>query len=302
MSSETALPPTESADPRYRDLDAWPIPVALDALLDAQLSAVAAVRAALPALAEAVAAAAAALALGGGRLIYAGAGTSGRIAAQDGAELPPTFDWPRDRLAMVMAGGPAAFTEAAEGAEDDAAAAVVKMTELGATARDVVLAVAASGNTAFTCAALEAAGRRGAITIGIANNPAGRLLALARYPVLLATGAEPLAGSTRLKAGTAQKAALNLFSTQLMSALGGVHRGLMVDMRASNAKLRARALRMLRHLTGADEAAALAALDASGWRVKHAVLALRGLDGAAADALLARSGNVLRAALQELDR
>jgi N-acetylmuramic acid 6-phosphate etherase len=295
------LPSTEAADPRYRELDDWPIETALAAIWESQLAAVAAVRPALPAIAKAVAAAASALGERG-RLVYVGAGTSGRIAAQDGAELPPTFDWPRDRLLLLMAGGPAAFVSAAEGAEDDAEAGQRGISEAGIAPQDVVIGVAASGNTRFTCAALADAAARGAVTVAVANSAAGRLLTLAAYPVLVDTGAEPLAGSTRLKAGTAQKVVLNLFSTQLMVQLGRVHRGLMVDMNAGNQKLRDRAVRMLRTLSGADEPAARAALAQTGWRVKPAVLVLNGQDRDAANRLLAAHGGRLRDALRNLPR
>jgi len=296
MDASSPLPATEAADARYQDLDAWDPAAALEALWESQLAAVAAVRPALPAIAAAVAAGVVALGHGG-RLIYAGAGTSGRIAAQDGAELPPTFDWPRDRLVLLIAGGPAAFTEAAEGAEDDMQAGVRAVATHAVGSNDLVVGVAASGNTPFTCAVLQASGQRGALTVAVANSAGGRLLALARHPILVETGAEPLAGSTRLKAGTAQKVVLNLFSTLLMVRLGRVHRGLMVDMRASNDKLRARAVRMLQQLTGADAAASQAALDRAGGRIKSAVLLLHGLEPAAATALLESNGNHLRAAL-----
>jgi N-acetylmuramic acid 6-phosphate etherase len=299
QSSAPALPDTESVDPRYRGLDGWPSETAAVALWESQLAAVAALRPALPALAAASSAAADRL-RNGGRLIYVGAGTSGRIAAQDGAELPPTFDWPRDRLVLLMAGGAAAFTAAIENAEDDEDAARIAIITEKVHAADVVLGVAASGATRFTCACLADAGARGSLTIGVANSHGSRLLSLAAHPVLIETGAEPVAGSTRMKAGTAQKVALNLFSTLVMLQLGRVHDGLMVDMRAGNAKLRARALRMLRHLTGAEDAAAISALAAADGHVKLAVLLLRGLDAPAARALLARHGQHLRAALAEL--
>lgn len=295
------LPATESFDPRFRTLDAWPAESAALALWESQLAAVAAVGPALPAIAAAALAAAERL-RSGGRLVYAGAGTSGRIAAQDGAELPPTFDWPRERIAVLMAGGDAAFTAPVENAEDDEQAARDAVASRGIAKSDVVLGVAASGGTRFTCACLAESGVRGALTIAVANSAASRLLALAAHPILVATGAEPIAGSTRLKAGTAQKVVLNLFSTLLMLRLGRVYDGLMVDMRASNAKLRTRSVRMLRHLTGADDAAARTALKNADGNVKLAVLLVRGLDPAAAERLLARAGGSLRAALAELAR
>lgn len=291
---------TELVDPRYRDIDAWPPEVALAALFEAQLAAASAVQAALPALAAAAAAAAVRLEAGG-RLVYAGAGTSGRLAVQDAVELVPTFGWPAARLVLLPAGGPAALISAIEGAEDDEAAARAAVAEHALGAADVAIGIAASGGTPFTCAVLAAAAARGALTIGVANRPGTRLLALAAHPILADTGAEPVAGSTRLKAGTAQKIVLNLFSTLLMLRLGHVHRGLMVDMVAGNAKLRARARAMLHDLTGAEPAAAEAALATSGGNVKTAVLLLRGLDLQASRALLARHRCHLRAALAELD-
>lgn len=292
------LPSTERADPRYREIDAWPPDVALAALFEAQLAAAAAVRAALPALDAAVLAATPRL-REGGRLVYCGAGTSGRLAVQDAVELAPTFDWPEERLVLLLAGGLDALTRAAEGAEDDSDSARRAVAAHDIAAHDIVIAVAASGRTPFTCTALEESGARGALTIGIANSEATPLLALAAHPILVATGAEPIAGSTRMKAGTAQKIVLNLLSTALMLRLGRVHDGLMVDLRATNAKLRDRALRILRALTGADADAAAAAL-AEGGSIKTAVLLLRGLAPDAARTLLARHDGHLRAALQEV--
>ncbi len=262
------------------------------------MAAVAAVRAALPSIEQAAAACLPRL-RGQGRLVYAGAGTSGRIAAADGAELPPTFDWRSGRVVLLVAGGPAALTGAIENAEDRADQAEADLAACRVGPEDVMLALAASGATPYTLACLNAARQAGALTIGVANSPGAPLLAAAEHPVLLDTGAEVLAGSTRMKAGTAQKAALNLFSTLVMIGLGRVWRGQMVDMVARNDKLRARALRMLCELTGADEAAARRALAATGLRVKPAVLVLRGLAAAEADALLARHGGHLRAALAE---
>jgi N-acetylmuramic acid 6-phosphate etherase len=295
------LPATEGADPRYQDIDAWPADSALFALWEAQLAAAAAVRPALPAIGAAVAAALPRLRQGG-RLGYAGAGTSGRLAVQDAVELGPTFDWPASRLLLLLAGGPDALTQAVEGAEDDADAARQAVARHGIGAADVVLGIAASGRTPFTCAVLEASRARGALTVAVANSRGAPLFVGAAHTILVETGAEPIAGSTRMKAGTAQKIVLNLFSTLLMLQLGRVYRGRMVDLRSGNAKLRARALAMLRDLTGAAEAPAQAALLAAGGNVRTAVLLLRGLDLPAARALLDRHGGRLRAALQALSR
>ena len=231
-----------------------------------------------------------------------GAGTSGRLAVQDAVELAPTFDWPADRLVLLLAGGLSALTRAAEGAEDDAEAARRAVAEHQVGGADIAIGLAASGRTPFTCAVLQECGVRGALTIGIANSPDAPLLTLAAHPILVETGAEPVAGSTRLKAGTAQKIVLNLLSTALMLRLGRVHDGLMVDLRAGNAKLRARALRTLRHLTGAEADPAAAALATAGGNVKTAVLLLHGLDLPAAQTLLARHDGHLRPALQEISR
>lgn len=298
MSEHPTLPATESVDPRFADLDAWPPGAALTAMWEGQLAAVAAVGPALPAI-ERAAAAALPLLAAGGRLAYAGAGTSGRLGVQDGAELTPTFDWPADRVVLLMAGGEAAFTTAIENAEDDREAARAAVTRHGLGHGDVLLAIAASGGTPYTLAAIEAARAAGALTIAVINSE-GPMAAAAEHVLLARTAPEVLAGSTRMKAGTAQKIMLNLFSTLLMLGLGRVHRGLMVDMLARNAKLRARARRMLHHLTGADEAAIEAALTATGGRVKPAVLVLAGVPAQHATELLARHRGHLRAALASL--
>ncbi len=303
MKGSDHAPPaaTEGISPRFRDLDRWPPGEVLQTLWESQLAAVAAVHAALPAIAAAVDAALPRLA-GDGRLVYAGAGTSGRIGVQDGAELPPTFDWPADRLVLLMAGGAAAFTRSIENAEDDRAAAESDVAAHAIGPDDVVIGIAASGSTPYTTTVVAQSARRGALTIGIANSPGGALLSAAAHPVLIETGAEAIAGSTRMKAGTAQKVVLNLFSSLLMVRLGRIHRGLMVDMNARNAKLRGRALRMLRELTGQDDDTLRVALDAADGRVKTAVLVLHGLDRAAAESLLARHGGHLHAALAGLGK
>jgi N-acetylmuramic acid 6-phosphate etherase len=297
------LPATEAINPRYRDIDAWDPLSSVQAMWEAQMAAAAAVQPALPALAEAAAAAALRLANPEGRLVYAGAGTSGRIGVQDGAELPPTFDWPQHRLVLLIAGGDQAFTRSIENAEDNRQAGAQAIATHAIGPHDVVIGTAASGSTPYTTAVIAAARARGALTIGLANSPGGTLLAAAEHPILVETGAEAIAGSTRMKAGTAQKIVLNLLSSQVMIQLGRVHLGLMVDMQAKNEKLRHRAVRMLRHLTGEpDEARLQAALAAADNKVKTAVLIVHGLGRPAAEALLARSGNRLRAALQEIGK
>lgn len=288
---------TEAADPRYIDIDGWSAAEAAAAIVQAQQAAAGAVEPAIPAIAAAAEAGAARL-RGGGRLAYAGAGTSGRLAVLDGVELTPTFDWPEDRLVFLLAGGEAAMLRGVEGAEDDtgAALAAVARTRLGAG--DVLVAVAASGRTPFTLAAVRAARAAGALTIAVANNPDVPLLAAADHAILADTGAEVIAGSTRMAAGTAQKTVLNTLSTTMMLRLGRVYRGRMVDMRPSNAKLRARAGAMVAELAGVEPAVAAAALAATDYAIKPAVLVARGLSPVDADARLAACGGDLRRALE----
>jgi len=174
------------------------------------------------------------------RIIYAGAGASIRIAVQDGVELLPTFDWPRSRVAYLVAGGNKALIESVEDAEDDEAAAKAMVGDLQVGKQDAVLAIAASGRTSFTCAVLDEALKVGALGIGIANNANVPLLERSDIGIPLITGGEALAGSTRLKAATAQKICLNMISTLVMTRLGRVRDGKMIAMRPTNAKLRDR--------------------------------------------------------------
>jgi N-acetylmuramic acid 6-phosphate etherase len=289
---------TEDRLERYRDADSWPAARSLAAMLESQMAAFVAVRNALPALVRAAEAAAARLERGG-RLVYAGAGASGRLAVQDGVELHPTFGWPRERLCYLIAGGDAALVQSIEGAEDDAAAAVAAAEELALGKADVVVAVAASGRTTFTSAVQRRARAAGALTIGLANNPGTPLLEEAEIPVLLETGPEFLAGSTRMAAGTAQKIALNLISTQTMIALGRVYQGFMVDVVPTNAKLVARAKGIVGALAGCapDEAAAL--WTRAGGDIKLAVLLGDGLGLNEAKARLAAAGGNLRRARRD---
>jgi N-acetylmuramic acid 6-phosphate etherase len=287
---------TERRLERFRSADRWPTDEALAAMLDHQLGALMGVRQALPALAAAIEAAAALLRDGAGRLVYAGAGASGRLAVQDGVELYPTFGWPHDRLLYLIAGGEAALVQSREGAEDDADAGRGAIERHNIGRGDVVVALAASGTTAYTRAAIVSVRERGALTIAMANNPGAPLLAEAEHGVLLDSGPEFLAGSTRMTAGTAQKIALNLFSTQLMTALGRVHDGLMVNVVASNAKLIERGRNMVQTITGCSAQAAKAAHDEAGHDVKLAVLLIDGLSLAEARQCLDAAGGNLREA------
>jgi len=290
---------TEQINPRFVDLDSWSTNDMIAAMYDGQLVACAAVRPALPAINAAVDDAASAL-RHGGRLVYVGAGTSGRIAIQDGAELRPTYDWPSERIVFVMAGGMQAVLQSVEGAEDNEEKGAEAIAEAEVNQHDVVIAVAASGTTPFTIGALRAAGTRGALCIAVANNRGAPLFELARHRILIETGTEVLAGSTRMQAGTAQKIVLNLFSTAVMVRLGRVYRGLMVSMRASNAKLLRRAAIIVSQIVGCDENDAAEFVQRAEGDVKVAALLGLGWEHAdAVEALLKHEGN-LRAVIDEL--
>ena len=292
---------TERASPRYSDIDAWaPVDVA-EAMIEGQFTAVAAVRAARFAILEAALAAAERLRKAG-RLVYVGAGTSGRLAVQDGAELVPTFSWPQERLLLLIAGGRSALLRSVEGAEDevDQAARLVQQHDIGAD--DVVIAVAASGTTPFTVTCLNEAKRRGALTIGVANNRDTPILKEADHAIWLDTGAEPIAGSTRMKAGTAQRITLNVFSSLVMILLGRVYDGLMVDLQAVNQKLVRRSESILVRLTGSSGEQAREALHRANGNVKLAVLLLHGCELNEATTVLDRAGGQLRAALADIGK
>jgi len=262
---------------------------------------VAAVRGARFALLEAALAAAERL-RSGGRLVYVGAGTSGRLAVQDGAELVPTFSWPQERLLLLIAGGRNALLRSVEGAEDavDQAARLTQQHEIGPA--DVVIAVAASGTTPFTLSCLTEAKRRGALTIGVANNRDTPILKEADHAIWLDTGAEPIAGSTRMKAGTAQRITLNVFSSVVMILLGRVYDGLMVDLQAVSQKLVRRSESILTRLTGSSGEQAREALHRANGNVKLAVLLLHGCDVKEATDVLHRAGGQLRAALADIGK
>jgi N-acetylmuramic acid 6-phosphate etherase len=287
---------TERPSPRYAAIDSWDAADALEAMIDGQFAAVAAVRTARAVIEEAARAMEARLRYRG-RLIYVGAGTSGRLAVQDGAELMPTFSWPSERLLLIMAGGPSALTRSIEGAEDQVEEGAELIREHKVDGKDVLIAVAASGTTPFTVACLREAKRFGALTVAIANNRATPLLKEADHPIWLDTGAEPIAGSTRLVAGTAQKITLNLLSSLLMIQLGRVYGGLMVDMQATNEKLLRRSEDMLMRLTDCSRDEGRDALGRAHGSVKTAVLLLHGCDLKTARLLLDRGNGQLRKAL-----
>jgi N-acetylmuramic acid 6-phosphate etherase len=271
------------------------------AMYESQLGAAAAVRTALDTIAAAVDAAVPALRRGG-RIVYVGAGTSGRIGVQDGSELPPTYNWPADRVVFAMAGGLGALVSSAEDAEDHEANGAQAMAEVKVGPDDVVLGVAASGTTPYTVGALRAASAAGAITIAVANNAGAPLFDVASHRILVETGAEVIAGSTRMKAGTAQKIILNLFSTAVMVKLNRVYGGLMVHMRARNAKLRRRAAVIVGTIVGCAVSDAARLVEQADGDVKLAVLLGFGLaPDDAAKALERHDGN-LRLAIEDVRR
>lgn len=287
---------TESLDLRFADIDCWPTLSAVEAMLQGQIEAVDAIKSQQKAIANAAEAAAERL-MRGGRLVYVGAGTSGRVAVQDGVELGPTFGWPAHLLVYLMAGGTDALMRSVEGAEDDGPRAEIEIAENGIAENDVVIGVAASGRTPYTLCAIEAARARGAMTIAIANNADTPLLTSAEHGIFINTGSEVIAGSTRMKAGTAQKAVLNILSTAIMLRLGRVYQGQMVDMIISNDKLLHRAQKMVASIARCDETTALAALEAADGNIKKAVLMAMGLSSAAADLSLTASNGNLRHAV-----
>ena len=297
-SQEFAHLSTEAVDPRFADIDRMPV-AELAALMNAADATVpGAVERELPSIVPAIEATAARL-RAGGRLIYVGAGTPGRLGVLDASECPPTFGTSPDRVFAIIAGGPEAIVSPIEGAEDDAqqGAAAISAADVGPL--DVVIGIASSGRTPYVVAAIVEAGRRGALTVGLSCNVGTALSGAAEHAIEIAVGPELISGSTRLKAGTAQKLVLNMFSTITMVQIGKTYGNLMVDVHASNAKLHERAIRIVRAIAEVDRAQAMDALESTGLRVKHAVLLLRlGLDPETAEERLVAAGGRLRDVLE----
>jgi N-acetylmuramic acid 6-phosphate etherase len=284
---------TESINPLTTELDLLEPLELVRVIAEDQRNAVDAVLRAQAEIARAVELGAPRLALGG-RLLYAGAGTSGRLAYLDSSELTPTFSWPAERARVAMAGGQGAVFKAVEGAEDDFEAGKRDVLALEPGANDVLIGIAASGSTPYVLGALQAGLERGALRIAISNNAGAPILQLADVAIVLETGAEAISGSTRLKAGTAQKIALNTLSSALMVRLHKVYGNLMIDMQATNQKLIARAERLTMLATGKPELEVRAALEACDWQVKTAMVMLKkNWDASQArEAIEAQSGNV----------
>jgi N-acetylmuramic acid 6-phosphate etherase len=298
--------PTEATHPRAARLDAMPAEEVVRLMLGEEAKAIRAAQARADEIARAAALVAERLA-GGGRLVYAGAGTSGRLGTLDAVECVPTFGVPPSRVVPVIAGGPAALTRSVEGAEDNARDAEQRMRRAAVGPADAVCAIAASGVTPFARAALEYARFRRAATIfvtcGRVQGAAGGVdgSAVADVVIDLATGPEVIAGSTRLKAGTATKVVLNAISTTAFVLLGKTYGGLMVDVRPTNAKLWARAVRIVGGLTGLDEAHARKLIERAGNRAKVAlVMHHAGVTAARARELLVEHRGSLRAIVGDL--
>jgi N-acetylmuramic acid 6-phosphate etherase len=272
----------------------------LDALLSSQNQAVASVAACRQAIERAADAISQRLAAGG-RLIYIGAGSSGLIALQDGAELPGTFGVGLDRIVFLIAGGLANLAHIDPEAEDDAAGAAADVAALGQLNRDVVIALSASGSTPYTLARAKAARESGASLVALSNRARSALLNVADHPIFLDSGPEALHGSTRLAAGTAQKCALGILSTIANSRLGHVYRGHMVNVRPGNEKLRQRAIHIVASIAGVDERAADASLGCAKGDVKCAIVIASGAaTRAAAETLIAQANGHIGAALAQL--
>jgi N-acetylmuramic acid 6-phosphate etherase len=289
---------TEQVDDRYAAIDTASVAELALLMNEADSSVPAAVRLALPRIVPAIEAVTERLAAGG-RLLYIGAGSAGRMGVLDAAECPPTFSTPPGLVQAVIAGGGDALQIAVEGAEDDVAAGRAVVAARNVDASDAVVGIAASGRTPYVLAAVRAARERGALTVGLSCNRDTPLSAEALYPIEVLVGPEVVAGSTRLKAGTAQKLVLNMMSTVAMVRLGKTYGNLMVDLRVTNAKLRDRALRIVERVTGASRRDAEIALELSGLDVKIAIVMLgasSSVDEAAVR--LAAHGGRLREALE----
>ncbi|MEU6348626.1 N-acetylmuramic acid 6-phosphate etherase [Streptomyces sp. NPDC047072] len=288
---------TEAFRPELADIDRLPTLDIARLMNGEDTSVPAAVARELPRIAAAIDAVAERMARGG-RLIYAGAGTAGRLGVLDASECPPTFNTDPTQVVGVIAGGPEAMVTSVEGAEDSAELARADLDGLALTAADSVVGVSASGRTPYAVAAVQHARARGALTIGLSCNARSPLAAAADHGIEVVVGPELLTGSTRLKAGTAQKLVLNMLSTITMIRLGKTYGNLMVDVRASNEKLRARSHRIVTLATGADDEEVERALAATDGEVKNAILTiLADVDGPTAARLLEESGGHLRAAL-----
>ncbi len=291
-------PTTESVDPRHADLDRMSTLEMAKAMNDAEKEVPRAVEKALPQIVAAVDAIASGMKKGG-RLFYVGAGTAGRMGVLDASECPPTFSSDPSQVVGMIAGGDGALRKAVEGAEDDFEEGARTVQAFNLTNNDTVVGIAASGRTPFTLGAVEAGNAAGATTVGISCNAGSALAEAAQHPIEVVVGPEVITGSTRLKAGSAQKQVLNMLSTLTMVKLGKTYGNLMVDLQATNEKLEERSRRLVTRITGVDDRVAQDALELADGSVKKAVVMIeKQLDAAAAEELLNEKGGFLRAALE----
>lgn len=294
-----ALTATEQRNPRTRGLDARSTLGILRAFHQEDVRVAAAVGRALPAIANAVDTIAAALGRGG-RLLYIGAGTSGRLASLDAAEIPPTFGVPPRTVQAVIAGGRRALTHAVEGAEDSRAQGRHDLARIHLSGNDVVVGITASGSTPYVLGGMEFARKRGAVTVGVTSNPGTPVTHLAQISIVTETGPEAITGSTRLKAGTAQKMVLNMLSSAALIRTGRVYDNWMVGVAMKNRKLQARGIRILAEAAGASVDSATRALRQSGHDLRIALIMLKtGVTPADARRRLRTGQGSLRAALAE---
>jgi N-acetylmuramic acid 6-phosphate etherase len=300
LRAQLAALTTEAFRPELADIDRLPTLEIARTMNGEDASVPAAVAAQLPVIAAAIDATAERMARGG-RLVYAGAGTAGRLGVLDASECPPTFNTDPSEIIGLIAGGPTAMLRAVEGAEDSKELAAADLDGLKLTADDTVVGISASGRTPYAVGAVEHARGLGALTIGLSCNADSALAAAADHGIEVVTGPELLTGSTRLKAGTAQKLVLNMISTITMIRLGKTYGNLMVDVRASNDKLHARSRRIVALATGASDEEIESALDATDGEVKNAILVILGtVDAPTAAALLSHTNGSLRAALEDV--
>jgi len=297
---ENSARSTEQTNPRSMGIDTWPSKDVLDLLWQDQMDGVTAVRKAMGQIAAAAESVADKLALPESRLIYVGAGTSGVVAGLDGIELPCTFGLSEDRIKVYRADDENNILTISTARDDTIERAISDFEASDITGHDVVVAASASGNTPYTCRFADMARDEHALVVGMANNESSRLLELAHYPIFLDTGPEVIAGSTRLKAGTAQKAALGMFSTLTMTRLGHVYDGMMVDVKPENDKLRLRATRMVEAIAEVSEQEARKAMAQGRNHVKTAVLIAKGLTPRKAQKALSDAGQNLRKALIQI--
>ncbi len=269
----TDLPLTEKRDRRFSSIDEMDTLSLLVLINEEDAKVHRAVRRELASIAKVADAAATGIARGG-RLIYVGAGTSGRLGVLDASECPPTFGVSSETVQGHIAGGYEALLHSAEGAEDDAAAGAALINRLGVNETDTVVGVSASGSARYVIAAVAQARRNGAFTAAITSNSGTKLAAAAEQEIAVITGAEVVAGSTRMKCGTAQKMVLNMLSTAVMIRLGHAKGGVMTDMKAGNEKLRARSVRIVCEVTGRDEQDVRGALEQTGYDTARAILTL----------------------------